>query len=349
MKTKIYRRRFLFSIVPLLSLMFFSECVARIFGEPTVTKDQHYILPSHPTRLWGLSPYSTMDSNGQRIEINSFGLRKVPNTDAPLRILTLGDSNIFGHDLSHEDSLHGQLVQSLKMQNIHADVFCGGVPGYSSEQSRVLMNEWGWDKAPHLIVIANLLSDSTEEYFDDQKWIAQAHNPSRRTSWVFSNYSVAWQWLRLWTVGKSRAWQKLRWVREPTIFRQMRVPVKRYEENLNAILDGAAQRGIGAVIFQVTTLYSIDEDDLGSHHKKVQQKLSTEREVLLIDAQDLLDRSKEAPSELFIDPVHASGKANAIYAKGIVDRLVGKDWPKNRLVPQVGNSNFHSDSIKPDP
>ena len=344
MKTKIYRRRFLFSIVPLFSLMLLSECVARIFGEPTFPKNQHYVLPSHPTRLWGMSPYSTMDSNGQQIAINSVGLRKVPRTNAPLRLLTLGDSNIFGHDLSHEDSLHGQLVQSLKVQNIHADVFCGGIPGYSSEQSRVLMNEWGWDMKPDLIVIANLLSDSSQEYFNDQEWIAQARNPTRKPSWVFSNYSVAWQWLQLWTAGKSRAWQKLRWVREPTLFRQMRVPVKRYEENLNAILDGAEQRGIGAVIFQVTTLFAKDEEDLGVHHKEVQQKVSSERGILLIDAQDLLDRSKEAPSELFIDPVHASGKANAIYAKGIVDAIVGNDWPRNPLVPQK-NSNL-SDSIK---
>jgi len=333
MKTKKYQRQFLFSIVPLLSLVLLSECVARCFGEPKISESRHYLLPLHSTRLWGMNPNSTMDSNGQPIAINSTGLREVPTTNASLRILTLGDSNIFGYDLSHEESLHGHLVQSLKIQNIQADVFCGGVPGYSSEQSRVLMNEWGWDLKPDLIVIANLLSDSSQDYFDDQEWITKAHNPSRRTTWITSNYSVAWQWLRLWIVGKSRAWQKLRWVREPTLFSQMRVPVKRYDENLNAMLDGAAKRDVGAVIFQLTTLLDKEEEDLGMHHKEVQQKVADSYGVLLINAQDLLDRSNEEAHEMFIDPVHASAKANAIYAKGIVEAIMGNNWPENRLVP----------------
>jgi len=59
--------------------------------------------------------------------INQDLLREVQIDGAELRIITLGDSSIFGHGVEDAWTLHGQLKGALAAQSTSADVLCGAI------------------------------------------------------------------------------------------------------------------------------------------------------------------------------------------------------------------------------
>lgn len=328
-------RRLLFSLLPLLLLVGGAEGLARLVGapeEPPAGED--YQMPVHPTRLWAPRPNATMGQGDRAIRINAQGLRELPLSGAPLRILTLGDSNIFGHDLADADTLQLRLRDALARRGVQADVLCGGVPGYSSEQSRALLNELGWSLEPDLILIANLLSDSTHEHFHDRDWIAQLQAPHSRLDEVL-RASAAWAWLRRSLVRESRIERRIRWIREPNLRSAERVSLAEYQENLRAMLGEAAARGVGGAIFQLATTDRYAGHPDAPDYVAAQRAIATEARVPIVDAVEVLRAAGLPADRAFIDPVHASGEANGLYAEALADALVRAGWPQERLIAAI--------------
>lgn len=325
-------RRLLFSLLPLALLLGLAEGGARLVGppgEPPAGED--YQMPVHPTRLWAPRPGATMGQGDRAIHINAQGLRELPLSGAPLRILTLGDSNIFGHDLADADTLQLRLREALAARGVQADVLCGGVPGYSSEQSRALLDELGWSLQPDLILIANLLSDSTHEHFQDRAWMRQLQAPPSRVD-ALLRASLAWSWLRHALVHESRIERRIRWIREPNLRAAERVSPGEYEENLRGMLADAAARGVGGILFQLATTDRYAGRPDAPEYVAIQRQVAADTGVPIVDAVDVLNAAKLAPERAFIDPVHASGEANGRYGEAIAEALLKAGWPTNRLL-----------------
>jgi hypothetical protein len=68
------------------------------------------MMVPHPTRIWGLSP-GQYRMEGVTVEMDADGMRVVPPSAALRRVLTVGDSSIFGHGLPNEGTLHLQLAR----------------------------------------------------------------------------------------------------------------------------------------------------------------------------------------------------------------------------------------------
>lgn len=324
-------RRLLFALVPLVALLLGAELLARAVGppeEPPAGDD--YLMPAHKSRLWAPRPNTTMGQGEGAIVVNELGLRALPERGAPLRVLTLGDSNIFGHDLADADTLQLRLRDALERRGVRVDVLCGGVPGYSSEQSRALLDELGWGLKPDLILIANLLSDSTHEHFQDRAWMdaLKGDTPAQ----ALLRGSVARAWLRHALVRESRIERRIRWIREPNLRAKERVPIAQYEENLRAMLADAAARGVGGFIFQLATADRLAGRPDAPDYLDVQRAVAADTGVPILDAIDVLRAAKLREDQAFIDPVHASGEANGRYGEAIAEALIAAGWPQDRLL-----------------
>jgi len=299
-------------------------------------------LEAHPTRIWGMRE-GVVRTPGADVEIGANGLRLVEETGAETRALTLGDSSIFGHGLADEDTLHVRLGEALKSHEVDVDVFCGGIAGYSSEQTRVLLDEEGWRLEPNLLVLGQLWSDNSYERFVDREWMELLRGPSG--FWYGPlKYSRVLQFLHQQVRPKPQAdpsdIPRVGWVKKPYETAQRRVPLSDYASNLDAILREAARRGIGVIALQPANRERLSQPRgwAWDPYFDAMAEVMAYRDVLVVDAVSTLDGL--TADEAFVDRMHPSGLSNGRYAARIAEVLVTAGWPQNQLVPDADPSPF---------
>jgi hypothetical protein len=326
-------KRMIFTLIPLVVLLAGAEIAARTLWTTMPKGDGN--LPAHPTRLWTLNPFSQMPSAGVMVPIGGDGLRHVPDTTgADLRVLTLGDSNIFGFGLPHEHSPHGVLQDFLTDRRIEADVLCGGVTGYSSLQSLALLEEQGWDLEPDLLVVGNLLSDEYQDYQTDLDRIEGRETPWAKAEWSLLRGSLAWKWFRLRVIESAAGERVIRSAAQHVVSDTHRVPVAAYEQNLLAMCRGAAQHDVGLVFYQPPTRDQLLDPTLTTPHGQAMERAARGCGVPILRGIDVLHEDGTlSPDQAFLDDVHASGQANQLLYRGLGALLLSKGWPRARLVP----------------
>jgi len=336
-----------FSLAPVVALLVAGELLARVLasapasevdaGDAGDAASGGLSMVPHPTRIWSLAP-GLIHDGGVTHRIREDQLRAVPETDAPLRALTLGDSSIFGHGLEDQDTLHVQLAAALASRELRVDVYCGGVPGYSTEQSLVLLDETGWGLEPDLLVVGNLWSDNDFQYFVDREWLAALNSPLRRLDRALA-WSVAWERLR--SLQRPEAARDgalpIGWVREPYPTREgrRRVPLADYAANLDAMLAAAADRDVGAVVLAPANRHRLEPDGslvMWDAYFEAMRLVAERRNVLVVDAVETLDGL--TLDEAFLDEMHPTGRANARYGEALAAALVSAGWPEARLIPE---------------
>jgi len=327
-------RKAVYALVPVVLLVASAELAARWLWDPTIDDIGGYLLPAHPTRIWSLPPQTQFNTSGGRIGIDELGLRSVPMTGAALRILTLGDSNVYGHDLKDEDTMHVQLQAVLADRGISTDVLCGGVPGYSTSQSLRLLDEVGWAQNPDLLVVANSLSDAAVENFTDKEWLHVLDQKSANLEPAMLIRSQAWKWLRSQFREPHRLDRRIRWVQEPNVSGSVRVPVSEYMKNLDKMLGEARKRGVGVVILSLAVRPQLTRPGSWSNYRLAQRQVGQFWQVPVVDGLRKIKTSGLTEDEAFMDTVHARGPAQQLYATAIADVLTDSNWPTNRLIPQ---------------
>lgn len=116
----------------------------------------HYYQASEdPVLVYELKPGYSIEYDGRRIHINSYGIRDDSDTtNAPRRIAILGDSVPFGTALSQEQTLPAALNR-LTAHN--TKVLNYGTPGYGLEEiSRFLEVHWRQYQPQKVIYLLNL-------------------------------------------------------------------------------------------------------------------------------------------------------------------------------------------------
>jgi len=270
----------------------------------------------HPTRGWSMSP-GTVESAGVSVEIDAAGLRACPPAASPL-LLTLGDSSIFGHGLADSDTLHGQLGAATG----GAFRACtAAVPGYSSLQTRVFLDEQGWAMGPAVLVIGNQWSDNQFDYFPDATLLGALGGPSGGVEAVLiesalyrflagvlgrpTTYSVYW---------KSRdSWGGVR-----------RVPLDQYADNLRWMLGEARSRGVGVVFLTLANRRTLQHESVHepwTPYVAYRAALAQAAGVPIVDATPILRASGEAVDALFMDEMHPTALANRLVAAELAGAL----------------------------
>jgi len=119
---------------------------------------------------WTLPAGTTMMWRGKAAQINSLGLRgPEPRAEATTRILIVGDSSVFGDGLSDGQTMSAQ-VSALLGPSV--DVQNGGVPGYTCEQSRILLDRILARFQPDILISYNQHSDFRRANPDDRVMFA---------------------------------------------------------------------------------------------------------------------------------------------------------------------------------
>jgi lysophospholipase L1-like esterase len=291
--------------------------------------------------MWTLRADMT-EQFGAATSVDEHGLRAVERTGAPVRILTLGDSSIFGHALENPDTLHAQLREALAQHGIEADVLCGAVPGYSTEQTLLLLEEVGWDLAPDLLVIGTLWSDNNIDRFVDKEWMALLNGPFSPVDRFLSGHSDAWQHLRLKLSplpGASTGvdFSPVGWIREPDPAPgRRRVSPTDYARNLDTILRQASSRGVGAVMLQPANPIRLEGEidrSAWQAYFEILEGIAKRRGVPVVDAVESLKAAHLSVKDAFLDDLHPTGVANGAVAGDLARVLVEAGWPGKGLQP----------------
>ncbi|MEE2750471.1 MAG: sulfatase-like hydrolase/transferase [Myxococcota bacterium] len=338
-------KRMGFSALVLVTALALMEAGVRIgMEEPVIpslsSMHRGTAMEPHPTRMWTLRRDMT-EQFGAPTRVKEQGLRAVQTTGAPLKILTLGDSSIFGHALAEQDTLHAHLKAALGERGVEVDVLCGAIPGYSTEQTLRLLDEVGWDLKPDLIVIGTLWSDNNLDHFVDAEWMALLNSPVSRFDGWMRSWSRAWRTARSKTSPQVSAthgadFSPVGWIRDPEPEGRRRVPPTDYANNLDRILLEAQRRGVGALMFQPVNperlTGEVDRSAWGAYFE-IQRGIATRRGVPIVDGVESLRASGLGVGRAFLDDLHPTGAANRVYAEAVAERLVERGWPGTGLSP----------------
>ena len=311
-------------------------------------------LEAHPTRIWGLTPDSTMDNFGVQVHVNEDGLRASSQPqDLNYTWMVLGDSSFFGHGLEDQDTLHMQLHRAWQDRGMDVEVICAGVPGYSILQTEILMNEVGWDKHPDVLIIGNLWSDNNFDHFVDHLWLEQLNSPS----------SVLSRWIHFSMLGRlirhrlkpvevepehhhnsNTRMTRISWVREPYQTGTRRVPVSIYAHVLDRVVLEAERRGVGVIFVQPGNRHRIKGepgDAMWGPYFEAQSLIADRRSVPILDVINILRLFGVSENESFLDAMHPTGTTNYWLASSLVDLALVKGWPDSLLIPDASEPIFN--------
>lgn len=290
------------------------ELGARALPDEPAPPDAIGMVP-HPTRIWAMAPGHGQGA-GADYEIGDNGLR-APAGEGP-RVLTLGDSSVFGYGVADDDTLHAHLARYLGAQ-----VWCGAVPGYSTLQTEVFLDEQGWDLEPQLVVLANLWSDNNLDEFRDQDVLDALNSPSVRVESALA-HSALFRQLRLTINGRRGLPQRWRvsWP-TPDDAGVRRVPMDPYGAALQRILAQAQERDVGVVVLTLsnTTIAErgLEPEASWTPYFTAQARIAEAWQVPRVDGTALL-----GPTD-FVDRMHPSSSGHAKLALGIAAAL--DQWP----------------------
>jgi lysophospholipase L1-like esterase len=120
-------------------------------------------LVSDPRMKWGLQPNSVTSSPRATFRVNALGLRGPElqaKADGELRIMSLGDSSIYGDGVREQDVfvvVAADLLEHTWERPVTGVI--GGVPGHDTTQSMALLAKVGRRVKPDWVVVGNLWSD----------------------------------------------------------------------------------------------------------------------------------------------------------------------------------------------
>ena len=268
-------------------------------------------------------------------------------------IYTMGDSSIFGHGLSNDQTLHAHITQECDKMNISAEAITGAVPGYSSVQSLHQLNSVGWSLKPDLLIVGNLWSDndiiSAEQSSDGQinpedEPEGKLNGEQEGESWLTHN-SALWRELVIAFHATGDSLSKIGWMDKwEDIKGFRRVPPTRYAKALDTIALEAARRNI-SVLFLSPCNMTLTEWDRPEEEQpedgfpwdvyfEIMKDVAQRRSIPFISGCTVAEQNQLQGQEAFLDQMHPTSTLNQAYAKSIVQLLQKNNWPQSHIIPQ---------------
>lgn len=296
------------------------------------------VMTGNETRLWGMTE-GVRKNGGVTCSIGPLGLRGtapvVPRPPGRQRILLVGDSSFFGHGIPDDQTIVVQLQAELERRGIDVDVVNGAIPGYSTEQTKILLDEVGWGSEPTLLISGNLWSDNNADGFRDAdllKTTALRNNPLSASA--FFRLSVAWidrarggTGPRLVTWTKDSLWPEAK---------ERRVPLQDYANNLDFMVHAAREHGAGMAFISPANQGLVNgEFPHGAGwdpYFAAQKAVAAFHQLPLTSAVDALVADPAAVGDKFVDQMHPSSLGAGDIARAVADTLISAGWPQNPLL-----------------
>jgi len=294
-------------------------------------------LPGNPFLLWEMVP-GERNEVGADVYVNSLGFRgpdtTVTKPAGVRRILFVGDSSVYGHGVSNNETfVHltgGGLPSDIEVINL-------GAPGYSTAQTLNLLSLRGWALEPDLLVIGNLWSDNNFDSFIDKNLLSDRtafeHSVAAPISHLLQR-SALYRWLD-WTLRlapRAKEVQKVGWMlgRAPSGVHR-RVAVNDYATNLQTLVDQARSYGADVAFLALANTVDLGAETEGAIawplYRDVMASTAERNGAPYIDVQSHLTRSGESWKDLFLDEMHPSVRGHDLIADLLVETLA--PWVSN--------------------
>jgi hypothetical protein len=336
-------RRVLLSIVTTVFFFGCAELWARTvnsvfprWGLPDTTS---VIMTAHPTRMWGLSPGKRRNVN-TTATINALGLRgaipTMPRPDNEERIVILGDSSFFGHGVSDDTTMDRVLEDILP----NSRVINAGIPGYSTEQTKRLLDEVIWDLDPTLLVVGNFWSDNNFESYRDKDLFATRE--VQTSAILVQSAFLRWLATALSGLRTDNEARIVTWVRGGELPKadHRRVELPDYMSNLDSIIRSAASRDVGVLLISPPAKVEVEAVHDPPHqwgvYRERQREVAKHHGIPHVDATlRFYEAHRTHPSPkaaaLYIDDMHPTVHGHAMMADIIASALTEAGWPGARL------------------
>lgn len=328
------RRTRAFRLLAGLGLLFVLEVASRLYLQYSAGDAR--MLEPDPRRLWRLSSAHRSEM-GFQVDADGFRAVKSPGPEGAPLVLTVGDSSIFGDGVADGLTIHEQLAASLTASGAAAQGRTLAVPGYTTIQTRVVMDDVGWDLKPKVLVIGNLWSDSTLDVIRDADLYRQFASPTARVEIVLSKLSLFRVVKRTVNTARGKPAERVISWPQPGDTGVRRVPLADYAANLEALMDGARERGIGVVVLALSSANMVRggrlESDSGYPYMDAQYRVAQARNVPYVDGMRVFQRSGLNTSALFGDDLHPSDQGAGLLARAIAGALDESGWPGRVPVP----------------
>lgn len=298
---------------------------------PTMTGSPYLLYEYHPGRHLQAEVLTT---------INSMGLRgneiEIPKPDGVRRLMTTGDSSIFGFGVQDSEVFSEVAADALsdKVEAVNA-----ATPGYSSYQTVNLLRLRALDTEPDLIIVGNLWSDNNFDSFVDKDLLASYEGyatslvgKTRVFLWNSAIFRILDYRIRVRPAAEQVGFGNTeRILDQGNHIGLRRVEINDYAANLQQIADLA--RSVGAeTIFMLPANGEdlIDDDDENlkawDPYREVMRAVALRNGAHVIDIPELFRGAEQNSGVLFVDEMHPSAFVHNLIAHELTQFLWEKNW-----------------------
>jgi len=288
-------------------------------------------LPGNPHLLWELAP-GTAPVEGGTAHINELGMRDAhrgPPTRP--RALVIGDSSVFGFGVDQHE-----MFTAITEERLQADVINAGVPGWSTEQARNMLELRGFSLEPDLLVIATLWSDNNFDRFVDAEVIRQTERAGSvraalRSSALFRQID------RVVSAARGDTTRGVRGVAQTTnAHGRRRVPLQTYAENLEEMAQVMHDRGGAVAFLMLANRLDVQRRPgplVWAPYRDAMRQVATRWGAPLVDLPDVFPRN--GGMSLFLDEMHPNARGHTVIGRALSDALVAAGWPEHAPLRQT--------------
>jgi lysophospholipase L1-like esterase len=247
------------------------------------------------------------------------------------RILCLGDSCTFGSGAGDAGTYPAQLEAELEglRAGLEVEVINTGVPGFTSYQGRRLLEEYGWELEPDVVIIAFGFNDSSAARAGSKRPFPDELGLSDREFGDLLAPPSAW--------GIVRLAERLRGAGRPDPApddprSKQRVSVDEYRENLESIVAACREHAALPVVVvwplrsQASARVRPEDalkDELVPPYQAAARAVGAREDVLLLD----LVPHVEGRASDFVDRVHMNAQGYAHVARRLARELLPRLSP----------------------
>ena len=274
----------------------------------------------HGRRAWALPPDTEMVETNVAVRVNALALRGpgvTPRAADELRLLTLGDSSVFGFGVAEED-VFGQVAARQLSAQLGRPVTAvnGGTPGYTSVQALDTLLDVGPRVDPTHVVIATLWSDLFQTDTPLERSGGQRH--------PLALYRVGARVLAPWLPAAKVGWTEGD-AGAPGVGRSARVGLDRYRQTLERLV--AEVQGLGAepVVMILPAPVDLDDADppaLISMYRAELESLAVRHGLILVNGPSIFEQLGATNAD-FYDQVHPSTSGHGRLGDALFGALSG--------------------------
>ena len=344
----IFGATFSLGILALLELsasVLLKETLAEREAEPLSREDWAPTMRGNPYLLWEYAPGQRTEQ-GTDVNINSLGLRGSepvrPKPNSVRRIITTGDSSVYGFMVGEGDVFIDVVQQRLASIDPNIETWNCAIPGYSTYQSLNLLEMRALTLEPDIIVIANIWSDNNFDTFVDRELLSTYQNYEGGLSGVITSlfgwshiYKAADYLVRV-KGGDEALAREVGWEvgGQDATSGQRRVSVNDYAANLQRMVDVSEANSaipVFAMLPHPTDLMPSSEPPAWDLYREVMRDTAERNGALLVDLREPFAASGLTHDELFFEEgepgirgnLHPTVVGHRLMGEAIADALAG--------------------------